>query len=373
MDEFAAGTEFSDATLDAMVREVRPDWSLREATPAAEGTDAVYFVDVETPVGSRECVLKACTFLDPAEFRPEPHLLTAVGRRTALPVPGVLGAVDDHADLPAPFFLTERCDGEVRENGARDLSVATLERLAREAGRFLGELHAVGDFRTFGPVRLVRDVDREPPSESSGVSVPGTTDTPTAETGGVAGTDRRLVAGDDAADAWRDHVESFARATFDGVADRFTGPAADLRPVVDERMDALDPAFDPVLGHDDYRLGNLLVDADAGRTKVVLDWGNANTMEAQYNLVLAEQYLSGWASHDGDRRRERVRAALREGYAATNHLERDADFERRRELYLAVTRLFPLAWFQLWYGDEPAAERERAAERHRRAVRELVA
>ncbi|WP_135829180.1 phosphotransferase family protein [Halorussus halobius] len=362
MDESdAADAMLSEATLDRMVRAVRPAWSLREATPAAEGTDAVYFLAVETPAGPRECVLKACEFLDPAEFRPEPHLLSLVESRTSIPVPSVAGAVDRHSELPAPFFLIERLDGEVRENEAGDLPVETVERLAREAGQHLGELHRLGDFEAFGPIRLASDADREP-------------------AGGVAVGDRRLAVGDAGRESWRAQVEALADGALDGVEERFADCAGDLRAFADARLDALDRSFAPVLGHDDYRLGNLLVDADSGRTRAVLDWGNAHTLEPQYNLVLAEQYLAGWATHD-DPRRERVRAALREGYGRTtggvdggaaSPLERDGDAQRRRDLYLAVTRLFPLAWFSLWYGDQSDAERERTAARHRRAARQLL-
>jgi len=367
MDDFDADAEFADETLAGMVRELRPDCSLRDAVPAAEGTDEVYVLTVETPAGPRECVLKACTFLDPAEFRPEPYLLATLDRRTSIPVPSVIGAVDDHDDLPAPFFLMEHCDGEVREHETRNLPVESMERLASEAGRHLGELHQLGDVRRFGPVRLAADAGQAvgpgvDQNAARGIAVPEVDDS--------AAGDRRLVVDDAGRRPWRAHVESMADSTLDNVEPQFADLAADLRAVVEDRLDALDRSFEPVLGDDDYRLGNLLVDADVERTEAVLDWGNAHTMEAQYNLVLTEQHLCGFARHD-DPRRERVRAALREGYEATNEIERDDDFERRRELYLAVTRLFPLAWFSLWYADHTEDERERAKEWNRQALRGL--
>jgi aminoglycoside phosphotransferase (APT) family kinase protein len=372
-------TEFSDRTLEAMVREVRPEWSLREVTPAEEGTDAVYFASVETPDGPRECVLKACAFLDPAEFRPEPHLMRAVERRTSIPVPSVVAAVDDHADLPAPFFLMERRAGEVRENGASELPGDAVERIARDAGRYLGQLHALGDFERFGPVRLAADAEcaaenAEHPAEDAERPAKYTERPADAgRGGGLAIGDRTLTVGDGGHDAWRDRFEGFADFSFGNLHDRFADLESPLRAFVDDRLDALDREFPAVLGHDDYRLGNLLVDPATGETRAVLDWGNANTLEARYNLVLTEQYLSGWALRD-DPLRERVRTALREGYRETSEvgLGSDSDSERRRDLYLAVTRLFPLAWFSLWYGDAPEAEREAVARRHRQAVRELL-
>jgi aminoglycoside phosphotransferase (APT) family kinase protein len=360
--------ELGEATLRQMVTRIRPEWSLREATPAAEGTDVVYFVTAETPAGSREVVLKACEFLDPEAFRPEPYLMRLADRRTSIPVPNVFGAVDsaasetprseggetagvDHADLPAPFFLMEQCDGEVRENEARELPADAMERLARDAGRYLAELHALGEFEAFGPIRLSRDTDRQRGSLTVG--------------------ERVLTTDEAAIDSWHARVEAMADGCLGDLPDRFGDLEADLRAFVDDHLDALDREFPPVLGHDDYRLGNLLVAPETGETRAVLDWGNAHTLEAQYNLVLTEQYLGGWAPHD-DPLRERVRAALREGYSGVGELPDDADSERRRDLYLAVTRLFSLVWFSLWYGDQSESEREATAEKHRAAIRELV-
>ncbi len=367
-DDYAAVVAETDRdlppeTVAAMVSEIRPSWSVREAAPAAEGTDVVYFLTAETPDGPRECVLKACEFLDPRAFRPEPYLMEAVGRRTEIPVPAVVGAVDDHPDLPAPFYLMERCDGEVREGAARDLPAAAIERLARDAGRYLAALHALGDFEEFGRVLLGRDARRE--GRASGLTVPDR-DSPAGE--------RVLTTDDSATDSWRERVEEVVASTRGEFHDRFADLESDLRAAVDSRLDALDGDFDPVLGDDDYRLGNLLIDFETGETRAVLDWGNSSTLEVQYNLVLAEQYLCDWARH-GDPRRERVRAALREGYldaSDRDDLDFGPDAERRRELYLAVTRTFPLVWFSLWYDGASDDDREAAAEMHRGAVRELV-
>mgnify|MGYP000297790975 CR=1 FL=1 len=347
----ADSAELSEATLDQMIRAVRPEWSLLEADPAEEGTDAVYFVTVSTPAGRRECVLKACEFLDAAEFRPEPYLLGLADRRTAIPVPSVVGAVDDHSELPAPFFLMDRCDGAVREGEVRALPTDALDRLARDAGRNIGEVHRIGSFEAFGPVRLARDTG----ADGGGVSLDG----------------RRLTVAETASGSWRSRFGDFVADYCSGLDDRFAGIEADVRALVDSRLDTLDRTFDAVLGLDDYRLGNLLVDFETGATSAVLDWGNAHTMEAQYNLVLTEQYLSGWPAHD-DPRRERVRAALRAGYAETNRLETDDAFGRRRELYLGATRLLPMVCFSLWYGDADSDDAAAIAASHRDAIRDLA-
>ncbi|UPV73004.1 phosphotransferase [Halorussus limi] len=378
-----ADRELSAETVEAMVREIRPAWSVREATPAAEGTDVVYFVTAETPDGPRECVLKACEFLDPRAFRPEPYLMAVVGRRTSIPVPDVVGAVDDHPDLPAPFYLMERCDGEVREDEVRDLPADATERLARDAGRYLADLHALGDFEAFGTVVLARDADARgagPTADDSALVTDAAVRVTDRAAAPTAGRTAALTTDEAATDSWRARVERTVADNLGDFHDRFADLEADLWKFIDSRLDALHGDFDPVFGDDDYRLGNLLVDPATGETRAVLDWGNASTLEPQYNLVVTEQHLSGWARHD-DPLRERVRAALREGYrersergasSAPDDLGFGPDAERRRELYLGVTRLLPLVWFSLWYDGRTDAGREAAAEMHRRAVRELV-
>ncbi|UPV99029.1 phosphotransferase [Halorussus gelatinilyticus] len=320
-DDYAAAVADADCdlppeTVAAMVREIRPSWSVREAALAEEGTDVVYFVTAETPAGPRECVLKACEFLDPRAFRPEPYLMDVVGRRTAVPVPKVVGAVDDHPDLPAPFYLMERRDGEVFEGESRDLPAGVIERLARDAGRYLADLHALGDFEAFGTVVLARDAadGRDAGTRRDGLTV-ADRDSPTDGA-------TLLTTDDEATDSWRTRVEEIVAANRGSFNDRFADLEADLRRYVEARLDALDGEFGPVLGDDDYRLGNLLVDPETGEMGAVLDWGNTGTLEAQYNLVVTEQHLSGWARPRGAPRgvsgRERARRTrLRAGRRAS--------------------------------------------------------
>lgn len=332
-----------------MVRAVRPEWTVREATPAESGTDAVHDVTVETRGGSRECVLKACTAVPPVDFRPEPYLLALLGRRTSIPVPRVVAAVDDHEDLPAPYFLMERCEGVTADDV--DLVPGAVERVARAAGRYAGEYHGVGDFHRFGRLRLDCDLDHS----RVGATVDG----------------RTLAVADEGESSWRSWVEDLYGNWITDLDDRF----ADLRPIletfVESRLDALDRSFDPALGHVDYKYWNVLVRPGTGETTAVLDWAHATAMEPCYDLVVTEDHLSRWAALDSPRRR-RVRAALEAGYAETNRLERDAAFDARRELYLAVSRLQPLVRFSEWFADASTAERRETAARHRQFVNDLL-
>lgn len=341
--------ELADETVRRMVETVRPEWTVRGVTATESGTDAVYYVSVETRDGPSEYVLKACTAVPPADFRPEPHLLALLDRRTSIPVPRVVGAVDERADLPSPFFLMERCDGELAEQV--ELAPGTVARMARAAGRYAGEYHDLGEFRRFGRLRLDSDLDRSP----AGVTVDG----------------RTLAVTDDGTASWRAWLEDLFRDRLADLDDRFVDLESDVEAFVEARLHSLDRPFDAALGHVDYKFWNLLVEPGTGETTAVLDWAHATAMDPYYDLVLTEQHLSRWAPLDSPRRR-RIRTALEAGYAETNDLERDADFEERRELYLLVTRLQPLVWFSEWFADASGTERRETAAEHRQFVSDLL-
>lgn len=332
-----------------MVQSLRPGWTVQAQTPITSGTDAVSFVTVRTGTGDEEFVLKACTSVPAADFRPEPYLLSLLARETSVPVPHVVGAVDSHPELPAPFFLMRRCPGVLADDV--DLTRELRARLAKDAGRFAGEYHAVCEFERFGYVR----VDRDRSNARVGARVDG----------------RTLAVADDAATTWRAYVADMYEGWIDDLDDEFADLEPDFRAFIEPRLDALDGSFEPVLGHIDYKPWNVLLRPDSGETTAVLDWGHATAMAPYYDLVLAEEHLSRWAPL-GSERRERVRAALAEGYTETNAPDRDAGFEARRELYLAVARLQPLVWFSEWTADVPADERRRRAAKHREFVADLV-
>ena len=331
-----------------MVRSIRPEWTAREITPADFATDAVYYVTVETCTGRLDCVLKACTAVPPVDFRPEPYIFALLEQRTSVPSPRVIGAVDDHENLPSAFFLMERCEGVTAEDV--DLTPESNERVARAAGRYAGEYHDVGEFQRFGRLRIDCDLNYS----RRGATVNG----------------RTLAVADEGHTSWRSWIEKWYRNWIDDFDSRFIDLRLDLKVFIESRLDTLDRPFDAVLGHIDYKPWNVLVRPETGQTTAVLDWGHATAMEPYYDLMLTEEHLSRWAPLDSPRRR-RVRVALEDGYSETNELERDVDFDERRELYLAVSRLQPLVWFSEWMADEPRTRSQEEADKHRQFVYDL--
>jgi aminoglycoside phosphotransferase (APT) family kinase protein len=341
---------FADEVVAAMMREVAPDHEMTDATPIPEGTDAVYRVTAAGPGGSRDLVVKAAAFVSPEAFRVEPRLLALLDARTGVPVPSVVGRVDDHPDLPSPFFAMEYvADGEAREGEADALDADALARVARDAGRNLAALHDLASFDGFGQVRAARDA----PARSPAIALPSGDGLAVADPG----------------DSWRAKLTDTVHDRIDRVADgdRFADLAPDLRAWTDDRLPALAPRnVDPVLLHADYRLGNLLVD-DSGGTVAVIDWGNVSTGHGVHDLALAEHYLSGRAPLGSDRR-ERIRAALFDGYGRDPR----ADDPDRYDAFLLAGQLDPLVWFDYWYRDLDADERDALADRFRGMVRSLL-
>lgn len=387
---FAPTDPFDESTVCEMVHVaagVRPT----AVAPIPAGSDVLYRARVATgdDAGRQSVVLKAPN--PDAEFgwsdlRIESRVLSHVRATTSLPVPGVLGVVDVPDDLPSgaeslptPFAVLEHCEGE--HVSVEDLDAGALDRLAREAGRYLGELHASRSFEAFGDLEVVPD-ERSSPSPAR--ARPDTADA--VASAGDSREDRAwTVVGLEAGDLGRDDVgiaapksnwaERFLRiadASLDPLAEtRFSDLEPAVRSTLEDAREGLDGEFRPVLCHGDYRPRNLLVDPDTGETHAVLDWDGATAAPGEYDLATAEQSLSGWAPLEA-RRREQVRRALYDGYRETNTLPADDGFAERRELYLLVTRLQAMHWLEHWLADATRERWDKAALRHRSFVERLV-
>jgi hypothetical protein len=224
--------ELSRETLAALVAAADPDWRLREARPATHGTDAVHHLTVDTGDGPRDLVSKARTERDRSAFRAEPRLLDAVGRRSSVPVPEVLALVET-PDLP-DSFLMERLPGETITDPVDELDPELLDRIAFDAGRFLGSIAGVGDFDRFGELHLAAELD-DPRV-------------------GISGPDDDLAVPGDSPTAWRERLSGMATYFLDSIAgdSQFGDLVPPLRSFLDERYDRLDGSERPALAHNDY-------------------------------------------------------------------------------------------------------------------------
>jgi len=288
----------SRAEVDEMVSLVEPSCRVREATAVEKGHSAVYRVRVTAPDGQRQCVLKAVADDDHRGIATEARLLTLLAEHTTIPVPGVIGAVDRHDDVPAPFVLMESVPGtqhQFEETSA--LPDRHLERLARQTGEYLGQLYALDAVDSFGVVShsvATTCHGGRPPSNLDQLQVR------------------------EGRDSWRPFLWAMVERELDQHAStQFADLTPALRSWFDERVDAVSEPASPVLGRIDHGVHNLLMDADTGDIESMLDWEFALAVTPGYDLQCVEYVLSGAVLSPipgRPDRRELVREAMIEGY-----------------------------------------------------------
>jgi aminoglycoside phosphotransferase (APT) family kinase protein len=337
----------TEEQVAAAVAALCPDWTVRDAEPMPAGSDIVYGVTVRIDrYRQREVVLK-CFRSDgpvdgrsPERFRVEVDLLELVGRETEVPVPEVHGGYRSRDGLPGPAFLMEHLPGEPPLGVAVDGRAAVAERLLRESGRHLAEVHDLRSFDAFGDL--------------------------------VSGDDGPAVREGRA--TWPDRLGDIVDDSLDGLAGtRFADLEPPLREYVDARFGDLDLGAEAALIHGDYRPGNLLADPETGEVTAVLDWGAAQAADPRYELAWAVREFAERAPL-GSAARERVREGLFDAYeeGRGDRFERDEAFERRQSFYLAVTWVTECRWFDAWWGGADESAREARAERLRENVRSLA-
>ncbi|RBI61143.1 hypothetical protein DMJ13_15575 [halophilic archaeon] len=335
-DDAATDDSLSEDDARRAVEAVLPEATVRAVEPADHGKNAVRFVTVAEPGReTRTVVLKVGTRFGDDGFRAEPHLLSLVAERTEIPVPAVLGS-DPGETVGDPFFVTEAVDGRNVEASPARLAPGAFERVCFEAGRNLGDLHGAVAVEEFGALRFGDD----------GLAV---------------------------ARAFEDWPSMFGESAAMQVERLEDGRFADLVPSLAsyfedaaDRLAASPHSFEPVVAHNDYRLGNLLLDPAATEgeerddrrdvttdasgdgeatvsesgdvTAAVLDWESPVATTARYELAVTEALLVDWPELDGDER-ARCRDRLYAGYETTNALARDEGFEERRRAYRVLARV----------------------------------
>ncbi len=285
----------SQDELEGMLDAIRPAWRLRDAESSDAGYHFVYRLTVETPDGERDCYLKATPEGRDPTVDLEARLLTVLEANSAIPVPIVLGVVDESAGFSSPFVLTEAGHGETASRTElASMSVATLWEIARTTGRQLAELHTLNAVGSFGFLSYEGSVLRgERPSG-----------------------DLDSIAAADPIDSWYEQLETWGSETIESLGEtRFADVAPEARSAFEARIDDLDGPFRPVLARIDQSLENVLV--DDGELTTLLDWEFTIAATPAYDVVCVVWSLAGgpylYASEVPDRR-EFVREAVLAGY-----------------------------------------------------------
>jgi len=365
-DGQSVDTEISDETVAEMVRHLRPAWDPVGIDRVPEGVNSTVVLDVETPDKERTVVLKTSTSTHPLateRARAEPRLLRLLARETAVPVPTVFGACDDHETYPAPYFLMEYVDGKlIEQDQAPTLPFSIRETVFREAGRNLAALHSLGPFDEVGDL-----VGR-----NGRISVLDTAESPSYD----AFHEWLLDSYEETLDQLLEDGGYFPELTEN--PNRFDDLVPEIRTYLRQTVPKLSAPEPPTYCHKDYRYGNLVIDPSTGETRAVLDWANIMSAPPEFNLAIAESKLlkpdlnTDAEASAGDA--GELRRALWDGYAsAREEYTFDEGTRARLRVYRLAYRLDSMACLPFFYRSDPTlTDRAARAAEHRAFVEQYL-
>lgn len=238
------------------------------------GHHPVSGLSVETGSGRQKYVLKATPADGPTTNSTEARLLRILSANTAIPVPAVVGVVDEHETLPAPFFLMERLPGtKYPRTEMAALGADAVATISRSAGRHLAELHRLDAVEAFGRVTIPHGVQLEggpPPASFDQLTL------------------------DDPVIDWPTCIRAWGEQALEALSSgRFADLVPRARPALDARIDRIDGSFSSVLSHIDCSLDNLLVDPETHAVTGMLDWEFTVAGTPGYDLVYCAHSLAG--------------------------------------------------------------------------------
>ena len=310
------GTNLSVADVGGILAEYLPDSTVKSCDSIGQGMNTLYKLEVTNHRPS-ELILKVYTHkTEPEDATREATLYQYISQQTAIPVPSVVAANFAPKSQP-PWILMENVSGMNYEGRAEQLPEETVVRAITEAGRYLGELHSTVQFDAFG--ELEQDGER--------------------------------VFSDGSHDNWVAQFDTFVETRIEGASEgQFLDLLPDVRKFFATYQHLLNAVSVPVLVHDDYRIGNMLIDIDSPDSIItaILDWERAMPGHHEYDLVRAEYMLID-QQFDDEKIQGRLRSAFYDGYYRKFPFRRDDAFEIRRDIYRIATILllmwaFPVVW-----------------------------
>jgi len=327
------------SNIEAVLDESGPDYTdFTFERPDGGHQSDVFMVTLEHAGQNYEVVVK----FEPDDmdsFAVEPKLHDYVAQRTDIPVPEILVFKQESEHDVPPYFVTARLEGDNLAESYAAMSMADRERVVRQAGSILGDLHSEIAFEAFGWLDLWEE---------------------------------RIIVRD-LTGSWREYFEQLTQGHLDGLADT---PFADLR---DRAERNLEPALTlvpeegvPRLVHDDFRPANLLFDPDLeSPITAVLDWQDVLAALPEYHLAQTE-FLFIDSSFQDTEVCEQLREALYEGYREQRAFAFDEEYTRRRPIYQLSTLLWRMGGFAGSFADESGLARARAEAQYREEFERLV-
>ncbi|MFT4891911.1 MAG: aminoglycoside phosphotransferase (APT) family kinase protein [Halobacteriales archaeon] len=323
-------TSLSWNELDRMVTTIVPSWDLDEATPTEGGHHVVYRLAVDTPDGTRECYLKATPQEKSPSVNLEARLLAILNAETDIPVPPVVGTVDHHGSLPAPFVLLEALPGQTtHRTELPSLSDRTLRTVARDTGRYLAALHALDAVDAYGFLT------------ADGPALGG------ERPSGAVGT----VTVEDPIWDWQERLHEWASGTVTQLeGTQFADIAPDAEPVIRSRIDDVEGPFEPALARIDNALENVLLEDNT--VSAMLDWEFSIAATPDYDIVNVAWSLAGGPylfAPDVPDRRDLVREALLDGYRERGPTAVEEQTRANRDCYELLSALRSMTHLADWY------------------------
>jgi len=332
------------ADIERMVELVNPDWTLREDTPESSGRHFTHRLRIATEAGETRAILKASE--DDVSVCHEARLLAILDEATDLPVATVHGVVDEHSDLPTPFFIMEELPGKsIHKSETDTLSERTLHQIAVSSGQQLAILHEVDAVDEFGVISVEKDQSLQ---------------------GGMPSCDPDALSVPDGDTSWPDHVEASFEEMLDALADsRFSDIRSDVENAVEPMIAGLraDDSFEPVVGRVEHSLDNMLVDPAAGEVTGMLDWEFVASMTPANDLVFAEFWLSGgqWGLLPSTPDyRDLIRDGLLEGYRSSGLTAVLEEYRTHRDCYKIIQLLRTTVVFKGMFDAYGATDRQRS-------------
>lgn len=273
MTDTVEAREIADETVEEMVTVVNDSLEIQQVTLVERGFCSIYRVAAVGPERSRDLYLKASpdgrTWGIPVEAR----IQAVLSSETTIPVPDILGAVNDHETLPSPFYvMTALPGGALPYEEVAELDDDILGQIARETGHYLAELHSLSPVEQFGQIAYEGQ--------------PLTGDTPPG--------DPAQLTVEPAEETWVAFLEEYTSNELDRHTEsQFAELTDDLTEWVEDAIKSLEGPFDPVLGRNDHGLHNLLIDATTGDITGMVDWNYTLAVPPAFDVEFAIYLYSG--------------------------------------------------------------------------------
>lgn len=323
-------TTLSNAQLTQMLDSIDSSLTLREATEVETGHHIVYRLNVATSGDVETLFLKATPPEKPPTVHLEARLLAGIDANSDIPVPTVLGIVDEHETLPAPYALSSTVSGTAHSRlELPSVSDETLRELAYQSGQYLADLHAIDAVDGYG--FLTHDgpplVGERPADDFSAVAVA------------------------DPIDSWHDCLRNWAGGTMDQIEDtRFADVVPRAEPAVEAEVESVEGSFEPVLARIDQSIENVLVEGD--EIRAFIDWEFTIAATPAYDLSCVAWSLAGGPYQFADEvsdRRPLVREAVIAGYSERNGGAVVEQYHANRSCYELLSTLRSMVHLENWF------------------------